>query len=336
MLFSIIIPFYNAEKYLERCVESILRQTYEDYEIVFIDDCSTDESVSIAQRYCSGNGNIHLLKGEHKGPAAARNVGIRNAKGEYILFIDADDTIEIDTLKEIYTVLNNKCVDICYMSSHYVIKGAIKKKNTVFNSIEGHTIYTCSEFARLIAQRGNRFPGSMWLMICQSKFLIQNELYLDESILWSEDTDYSYKVFSSARSIAVCDYVGYDWYKDIPQSLSKQTNIDKIFNRLDVYKKWYLFFLNDGIMLKYSKKEKKSFLQQILYNYCTYLFQVGIFEDQAINRELYRRLKEEEWLWKQCINWKIKIYGILGLGIGRYFNYLYYHTVKFLGMKKRI
>lgn len=91
--FSIIIPVYNVEKYLHKCLESILDQTYDDYEIILVDDGSTDSSGKICDEYARKYPNVHVYHQVNKGQASARNAGVRNAHGEYLWFVDSDDVI---------------------------------------------------------------------------------------------------------------------------------------------------------------------------------------------------------------------------------------------------
>ena len=94
-MISIIIPMYNSEKYIEKCIESILNNLYKNFEIIVVDDGSTDDSIKIVKKYT----NIKLLYSNHAGPGSARNVGIENASGDFIFFLDSDDTINPNTLK---------------------------------------------------------------------------------------------------------------------------------------------------------------------------------------------------------------------------------------------
>ena len=109
MKISVIVPIYNAEKYLERCIESILSQTYSDFEVILVDDGSTDASLEIAKRYEESSTKVQVFHQENQGSSAARNLGIKNATGDYLSFIDSDDYIESFMLTNLMTpVLNAK------------------------------------------------------------------------------------------------------------------------------------------------------------------------------------------------------------------------------------
>lgn len=98
-MISIIIPVYNVEKYLRVCLDSVINQTYSDYEVILVDDGSTDSSPAICDEYCKNDSRFQVIHQENMGLASARNTGIRAAKGQYLYFIDSDDCIHPDLLK---------------------------------------------------------------------------------------------------------------------------------------------------------------------------------------------------------------------------------------------
>ena len=102
-LISVIVPIYNIEKYLGICIESILDQTYQNLDIIVVDDGSTDGSGPICDFYAGKDPRIRVFRSDHRGVSAARNIGIGNAKGAYITFIDSDDWVEPDTIEAYVT-----------------------------------------------------------------------------------------------------------------------------------------------------------------------------------------------------------------------------------------
>ena len=99
---SVIIPVYNAEQYLKRCLDSVLAQTYQDFEIICIDDGSTDNSGAICDEYAKKDSRIRILRKENGGVSSARNAGLNIAEGEYITFIDSDDYVDTDYMQTLY------------------------------------------------------------------------------------------------------------------------------------------------------------------------------------------------------------------------------------------
>lgn len=141
MLLSIIIPTYNAEKYIYRCVESVIKQNCEDCEILVVDDGSTDRTLNIIHEIIKNNKKISLkyLKEENKGVSAARNKGIENAIGDYIFFLDADDRLVDNAIEQIKFLIKTKCFDL-YIFSYFLLKNETRL-NSDLCSIDDFSIY---------------------------------------------------------------------------------------------------------------------------------------------------------------------------------------------------
>ena len=136
---SIIVPIYNSEKYLPQCIESILNQTYKNFELILVNDGSTDNSLSICESYAQKDERIEILNLQHNGVSNARNNGISKAKGEFICFVDSDDKIEKDFLLVLTNLQNKYNSDIAEVDFKYLNDNS--KKNTdnkeeVFNSFQ--------------------------------------------------------------------------------------------------------------------------------------------------------------------------------------------------------
>ena len=129
MKFSVLIPVYNTEKYLEKCLQSVLNQTYQNFEIVIVDDGSTDSSSMICDKYRDDYPDkIIVIHKTNQGLISARRVGIANAKGDYCIFVDSDDYIKEDLLCELSRVLNkDETIDLLIYSFSYVQEGKIVK-----------------------------------------------------------------------------------------------------------------------------------------------------------------------------------------------------------------
>ena len=108
MKISIIIPCYNSEKYLSACMDSILKQTFSDFEVILVDDGSADSTLSIARHYAESDARVHVLAKENSGVAAARNLGLDHAQGEWITFVDSDDLLPADALETLLSGVNER------------------------------------------------------------------------------------------------------------------------------------------------------------------------------------------------------------------------------------
>ena len=123
---SIIIPVYNVEKYLNRCIKSILKQTFRDFELILVDDGSPDKCPQLCDDWCKKDKRIWVIHKENGGQSSARNVGLEAARGEYIGFVDSDDWIEKDMLQLLYDSILKCRADISMCD--YVIDKGMKKK----------------------------------------------------------------------------------------------------------------------------------------------------------------------------------------------------------------
>lgn len=112
MMFSVIIPVYNVEKYITKCLKSILNQTYSDYEIIIVNDGSTDSSIKILEKYQSYISNLKIINQQNRGLGGARNTGIRYARGDYLVFLDSDDYVAQNMLETIDMYLKKYNLDI--------------------------------------------------------------------------------------------------------------------------------------------------------------------------------------------------------------------------------
>ena len=116
---SVIIPVYNVEKYLRECLDSVINQTLKDIEIICVDDGSSDGSLKILEEYAQKDNRIKVLKQEHGGVSCARNLALGGAAGEYMLCLDSDDYLELNTLESLYNRALNFDLDMLSFSGQY-------------------------------------------------------------------------------------------------------------------------------------------------------------------------------------------------------------------------
>lgn len=128
-LISFVIPVYNVEKYLKECMKSLINQTYSNYEIVVVDDCSTDASLSIAETFSKLDKRIRIVRHDrNRGLAAARNTGIESARGKYIAFVDSDDFVAPDYLSHLYAIVVEQGVQVAVCGRYLYYKTAEGEK----------------------------------------------------------------------------------------------------------------------------------------------------------------------------------------------------------------
>ena len=115
---TVIIPIYNAELYLERCIDSIVNQSFKDIELICVNDGSTDNSEQIIKKYQDNHNNIILISKKNEGVSAARNIGLEKSNSDYIYFVDADDWLSPDCLESIYNAAISSQADIIYFNAN--------------------------------------------------------------------------------------------------------------------------------------------------------------------------------------------------------------------------
>jgi len=225
MLVSIIVPVYNVEKYITRCFNSILRQSYIDIECIFIDDCSPDNSINILNNLINvyrGNIQFKILKHEkNSGLSAARNTGMKNAKGEYIYFLDSDDEITEHCIKYL-TELAEK-----YKGVEIVQGNTIREPRTsdyYWDISKRHF----PEYTRKQLWLKKRFfvfpqiPINACNKLIKRSFIIENKLYFREGILY-EDRHWDFFIAKKIRTMAFTNYFCYIYY-DNPNSIMGSNN----------------------------------------------------------------------------------------------------------------
>ena len=126
ILISVILPVYNAEKYLDNSIKSILSQSYKNIELIIINDGSSDNSKKICEKYQKDDKRIRIINKSNKGVSAARNDGIKEAKGEYICFFDADDFLENDMIEKMVESAQANCSDIIISEYKYLYENTNK------------------------------------------------------------------------------------------------------------------------------------------------------------------------------------------------------------------
>ena len=207
--FSIVIPIYNAERYLKETLESVRKQNYEDFEVLLINDGSNDKSVDICLNFSNRDNRFHLYQKSNGGVCSARNYGIREAKGEYILFIDSDDVVEQTMLSNCLKKIQKSGADILIFGMSFdvekngrIIKSLIKSCETdLFTSEELEKYY------RYLYD--NNYITSLCNRIIRTSIIRNNDLRFNEKLTNYEDMAFSLECLRYAekiQSIAECYY----------------------------------------------------------------------------------------------------------------------------------
>lgn len=220
---SIIIPVYNAEKFLRNCVESVISQTIKDWEMILVDDCSTDNTLeeiqSIINVNANGNVKISLLRQErNQGPSAARNRGLREAQGEYVFFLDADDTITPDCIELLYSLAKQHDADYVqgkYQSSCLHEGWEVQKVQEVQDAslVQKRELPSAlsdrREIKRLLLNH-NKIQFTPHNRLVRRQMIIDNGLFFNEEIRVREDFLWMTFVAKYVKKFASCDKPTYN------------------------------------------------------------------------------------------------------------------------------
>lgn len=225
---SIIIPIYNSEKFLVRCLDSILNQLYNDFEVILIDDGSKDHSLEICQRYSLLDARFKVYSKENGGVSSARNFGLSKAVGSYIVFIDSDDYIAPLFLKSYIDCLSIKQTDI--ICQGYINDFEDKMINRFLKKAE----YSKKDISEGIYELElNENLSSVWNKIFRLDIIKKNNLRFSEKISMGEDKIFVLSYMQFASSISILDSYYYFYNRNHENSLSnKHHPYDKL--------KWFI------------------------------------------------------------------------------------------------
>ena len=225
---SIIMPVYNSEKYIEKTINSILSQSYSNFELLLIDDGSKDESGMICDKYAAKDERVQVVHKKNEGICATRNVGLSMARGEYIAFCDNDDIYMKDLLKD-------------NLELAYQYKADVVRFSRRMTTVRGENVISVSEmrgFCKQYIEREkfgecfdqiNRTGEGIWAGIYKKEFLDKYKIKFNENMRYGyEDLYFITEVYLHEPSVVLNDKVYYDWIMRYQHSTSGKTNINNI------------------------------------------------------------------------------------------------------------
>jgi len=235
---SVVVAVYNIEDYICHCLDSIIKQTYQPFEIILVDDGSTDKSGKICDEYSKNNFLIRVIHKKNAGLSVARNTGIKESKGDYIYFIDGDDWIEPFSIESFVNILSKygKCDYIHWrmkIVSH--IDGSQRVDDCYIDNKWAYGKTGMEVFAEHIRRNHEIRLGIKGLY--SRDFLIENSLY-NVPGLYSEDQEFTPRVFYHAQKVLGNDFPGYCYRENRPGSLVNTLNLKKGEMLVSIYRGW--------------------------------------------------------------------------------------------------
>lgn len=227
-MISVIVPVYNVEKYITKCLESIVNQDCVDFELILVNDGSTDDSVGLADDYLKDKRiNWKLINKENGGLASARNAGLKVAGGEYISFIDSDDYVSSDFLSVLLNAIRENNTDFSFCNFEFVKSQTISKDNN------DRTILFNRDFLmETFLRRTINFVVPS--MLFKREFIFNNDLYFNEELRFSEDQPFIWNVILHSNSSVYLYKKMYGYYLRA-NSIMTSSSFDKIMNSFNEY-----------------------------------------------------------------------------------------------------
>lgn len=300
---SILVPIYNVEKYLTECLESIVKQTLTDIEIICINDGSTDNSLNIIQNFAKQDTRIKIIDKKNSGYGASMNLGISIATGEYIGIVEPDDFIKPKMYADLYSIAQKENADIV-KSDFYEFdskKNQSRKSGKISKSISNQIINAKTEPKIL------KIMPSIWSAIYKRDFLIENNINFLETLGASyQDTSFAFKVMSTAEKIlfttkaylyyridnenssvksskkvyAICDE-----YAEITKFLNENKKIKEYANDIKLIKEYSAYIWNAKRIAPKHRIEFINRFSQIFNEY---------YKANEINKNFYKKFKKKD------------------------------------------
>ena len=295
---SIIIPVYNAQDYLKKCLDSIIGQDLKDIEIICIDDGSNDNSLQILKNYAAQETRFIYKSQRNKGVSAARNLGLQIAKGDYILFVDADDYLADNSLKHLYSYAQNNNLDLLVFGYYHVLGTNIS--TTAFMDIWKNK-FPSTPFK---FQFNDSFllNGSVWNKLISRKVIIASKANFPLDVSYAEDTIFCFRLYPFINQVQIIPMAFYYYQNRESNSLSCKNDVFLTLSRL--FPEFIKNVPQDSILAAmdywcnfytWNLLKKKKDLSCSDYNIIQdFLKKFEDFDDhECISLEHYQRLKKE-------------------------------------------
>lgn len=230
-IISIIIPVYNGEKTLKRCLDSILAQTYLDFEAILVNDGSIDKSLEICESYVKKDQRIRLLSQSNKGVSAARNLGIKESKGGYLTFVDCDDWIEPFMLSRMVELIESTNVDMVFMNCYYESEdsqyiGVLNPSPLRKKDISSYPLAILLPEASIYydnVKQDHDILGAAWGKLMR-KSLLDDKLRFNENLSLAEDCLFYLECFMKAKDIYIDGTPVYHYVQNSDSAIHKRQN----------------------------------------------------------------------------------------------------------------
>jgi len=275
---SIIVPVYNVEKYLDKCVQSLINQTYGNIEIILVDDGSPDDCPEMCDNYAKQDFRIRVIHKSNGGLSDARNAGMREALGDYILYVDSDDYIDSDTCERFIRTLGNYLPDIVVGNARRVEVEEVSVMQHRLNTVG--QVVTGEQYLKTELKTGTMHMAA-WLNLYNRNFLLNNGLEFKVGLL-HEDEQFTPRVFLKAAKVVGTNIIFYNY---LIRDGSITRNRDRTKNGIHIVQTCYELA---EIYESLKDQELKRLLYDSLVTKYLYGFQIGRLYRKEYNELIYK------------------------------------------------
>lgn len=296
--YSFIVPVYNTSKYLKKCLDSLVKQTFKDFEIIIVNDGSTDNSSNIISKYQDMYKNIKVINQKNEGLSMARNNGVKEANGEYLIFIDSDDYVEKNLLKEV-----DKEIKDAEVLRYQVISEDEDGSNKIDFNEEAFDMVNGYQAFKYLSNY--HFVEPAWCYAFKKDYYVNNKFSFKKDV-YHEDFGLIPYVIYKARKVKSINYLGYHYVQrngSIMNNNDYKKTVKKAFDMLEQYKTlrlfakninrknnmddYYLSYISNCVIVKtreLKKDERKVYVHE--------LKKLNVFDGVLVDTSI-RRLKKK-------------------------------------------
>lgn len=293
MKLSVIIPAYNAAKTIERCLDSIINQTYKNLEIIVVNDGSNDDTLKICKKYARKDNRIVIINNENKGVSYSRNCGIEISSGDYVTFVDSDDYLDLNCFEIILSKFNK---DVDFVRYNFKLDGDKGFNNNLYELreqlIELNEKTRCDIFRHFLT-RYNPIPNLVMLLVIKAE--IAKKIQFNEKLSMMEDVDFYIKLMLISNKVYFCDEKLYNYYVN-PMSVTHDINKSRknVYGILDTNK--YITNNYDDVALTTMLDDINANHIRIITNILIDLY----FNNKARYKSVVKELKGNQNFTKLC------------------------------------
>ena len=315
-LISIVVPIYNVELYLKRCIESIQRQTYSNIEIILVNDGSTDESGNICEEYAKADKRIKVIHKKNSGPSESRNIGIDTATGIYIAFIDADDFIHEEFVEKLHTLAKKNHAEI-------VICNYLRGKEEDFEKCNRQNkteviVYESTEMLQNWHGQYKHLETVIWNKLYKRDLFEKNRIRYPIDCISGEDVQITHLLVAGAKRIAITNEVLYYYYRN-NKSITSNVSKEKVAVNEASQRRRLTFFLENGYEEAYERmliKLQKYYMLMYCKLCDDITFKKGLKQKFKEQYKKVNRLKRTAFT-ERFLFWSFRYFNILYEGMFR-------------------